>query len=182
MKRALIVIDVQNEYFTGALPISYPADTLTRILQAMDAAQAAGVPVVVVRHTFEAPDAPAFRAGSAEAELHPEIARRPHDLLVEKHLPGSFTNTNLDAWLRERAIDTVVIAGYMSQMCCDTTSREAFHRGYKVEFLSDGTGTLDFETAQGKVSAEELHRAVLVTHSWLLADVKTTDEWISGLE
>ncbi len=182
MKRALIVIDVQNEYFTGALPITYPANSFENILAAMDAAHAAGIPVVVVRHTFTDPNAPAFRQGSEGAELHPEIAKRPHALVIEKHLPGSFTNTELDSWLKSQGVDTVVITGYMTQMCCDTTSREAFHRGYKVEFLSDGTGTLAFENEAGAASAEELHRSVLVTHNWLLANVLPTKQWMESIE
>jgi len=182
MKRALIVIDVQNEYFTGALPVTYPPRSLDNILAAMDAAEAAAVPVIVVRHTFTDPNAPAFRKGSPEAELHPEVARRPHALLIEKHLPGSFTDTQLDDWLKQHEVDTVVISGYMSQMCCDTTSREAFHRGYKVEFLSDGTGTLAFENEAGAATAEELHRTVLVTHNWLLANVLPTEDWIATVK
>ena len=180
MKRALLVIDVQNEYFTGALPVSYPEGSFPNILAAMDAAAANGIPVVVVRHASRRPDSATFRQGSPGWELHPEVARRPHDLLLEKNLPGSFTDTNLEAWLRERGIDTLVISGYMTQMCCDTTSREAFHRGFAVEFLADATGTLAFANSAGAVTAEELHRAVLVTQQLMFATVMTTGEWIGS--
>ncbi|MBI1810540.1 MAG: cysteine hydrolase, partial [Nitrospirae bacterium] len=159
MKRALLVIDVQNEYFTGKLPVSYPAGSFENILRVMDAASEHGIPVVVIRHTAKAADSPVFRKGSHEWELHPEIAKRPHDLFVEKNLPGSFTGTILESWLKERDIDTVVISGYMTQMCCDTTARQAFHLGFNVEFLSDATGTLPFTNNAGFVTAEELHRA-----------------------
>ena len=54
-----------------------------------------------------------------------KAAARPRDLLIEKSLPGSFTNTPLEPWLRERGITTVSIAGYMTHMCCDTTARQA---------------------------------------------------------
>ncbi|BDV41697.1 isochorismatase [Geotalea uraniireducens] len=179
MKRALLVIDVQNEYFTGVLPVVYPPGSLANILAAMDAATAAGMPVVVIRHGAAAPDAPAFRRGGPAWELHPEVARRPFELLLEKSLPGSFTATNLEAWLRERQIETVVICGYMTQMCCDTTSREAFHRGFTVEFLSDATGTLAFSNSAGSVTAEELHRAVLVTQQLRFATVLPTAAWLA---
>lgn len=180
MKRALLVIDVQNEYFTGALPVSYPEGSFPNILAAMDTATANGIPVVVVRHASRRPDSATFRPGSPGWELHPEVARRPFDLLLEKNLPGSFTDTNLEAWLRERGIDTLVISGYMTQMCCDTTSREAFHRGFAVEFLADATGTLAFANSAGAVTAEELHRAVLVTQQLMFATVMTTGEWIGS--
>ena len=85
MSRALLVIDVQNEYFTGALPITHPAGHLEQILKVMDAA-AGRIPTVVVQHHTE--DRPIFRKGSKEWELHPEVAARPRDLLIEKSLPG----------------------------------------------------------------------------------------------
>jgi nicotinamidase-related amidase len=113
MSRALLVIDVQNEYFTGAPPITHPAGHLERILEVMDAA-AGRIPVVVIQHHGEG--LPIFRKGSPEWELHPEVAGRPRDLLIAKSLPGSFTHTPLEEWLRERGIATVAIAGYMMRM------------------------------------------------------------------
>lgn len=180
-KRALLIIDAQNEYFTGKLPISYPAGSLDHILQAMDAANAAGVPVVVIQHGAPQPDSATFRRGSREWELHPAVAERPRDVLIEKTLPGSFTGTELPAWLGEREIDTVVIAGYMTQMCCDTTARQAMHQGLNVEFLSDATGTLAVKNGAGAVTAEELHRAILVTQAMRFSTVLSTAEWIARL-
>ncbi len=181
MKRALLVIDVQNEYFSGALPVSYPSGTLEHVLEVMDVATQQGIAVVVVRHTELADDTPFFKQGSPEWELHAAIAQRPHDLLVDKTVPGSFTNTQLEEWLRSQDIDTVVIAGYMTNMCCDTTARQAFHSGFNVEFLSDATGTLDTETPVGAATGEELHRAVLVTHHDVFSQVLTTAEWTHRL-
>lgn len=177
MKRALVVVDVQNEYFTGALPITHPAGHLQNILKAMDEAEAQNIPIVVVQHTFPQPDKPFFQRGTAEWELHPEVKDRPRDLLIEKNLPGSFTHTELEVWLREQGIDTVVIAGYMTHMCCDTTAREAVHRGFTVEFLSDATGTLPLSNTAGEVTAEELQRAILCSQQMLLSEVISTQEW-----
>lgn len=178
MKRALLVIDVQNEYFTGKLPVSYPLGSLENILRVMDAASEKGIPCIVIQHTSKAADSPVFRKGSPEWELHPEIAKRPHDLLVEKNLPGSFTGTILESWLKEKGIDTVVISGYMTQMCCDTTARQAFHLGFNVEFLSDATGTLPFTNNAGFVTDEELHRAILVTQAMRFSKIMETSEWV----
>ncbi|MDA8339328.1 MAG: isochorismatase family protein [Nitrospiraceae bacterium] len=110
------------------------------------------------------------------------MTKRPYDILIEKNLPGSFTGTILESWLRERDIDTVVIAGYMTQMCCDTTARQAFHLGFAVEFLSDATGTLSFTNNAGTVTDEELHRAILVTQAMRFSKVLKTSEWIDGLK
>jgi nicotinamidase-related amidase len=181
MKRALLVIDVQNEYFTGQLPVTHPDNSFENLLMAMDEATRNAIPVIVVRHTQPQPDSPIFRQGSLEWELHPEIVKRKYDLLVEKKLPGSFTGTNLEQWLRENEIDTLAISGYMTQMCCDTTARQAVHRGFGVEFLSDSTGTLAFETAAGNATAEELHRSALVAQSSFFSEVLTTTAWIQGL-
>ena len=180
-KRALLVIDVQNEYFTGKLPITYPAGSLANVLSAMDAAREHGVPVVVIQHASPQPDAPVFRKGSREWELHADVAARPHDVLIHKSLPGSFTGTELETWLRERNVESVVIAGYMAQMCCDTTARQAIHLGFGVEFLSDATGTLAVKNAAGTVSDEELHRAILVTQEMRFSHVMKTGDWMKQL-
>jgi len=176
----LVVIDVQNEYFDGALPISYPAPeaSLANIGRAMDSAREAGIPVIVVRHSSVDPESAIFREGSSAWELHPEVERRGRDHLVEKHLPGSFTGTALETILADERVDTVTIAGYMTHMCVDTTSRQAAHRGLGVEILSDATGTLALENSGGVAAAEELHRASLVAQGQFFAEVVTTDAWV----
>jgi nicotinamidase-related amidase len=181
MRRCLLVIDVQNEYFVGKLPVSYPVNSLANVLKAMDAAHIADIPVVVVQHTAPQPGSSVFRRGSLEWQLRSEVAVRPRSALIHKALPGSFTGTDLEAWLREHGIDTVAISGYMSQMCCDTTARQALHLGFNVEFLSDATGTLDVENEAGSVTAEELHRAILVTQQMRFGQVMTTGDWIGRL-
>jgi nicotinamidase-related amidase len=110
----------KNEYFTGAMPVTYPEGSLANITRAMDHAHAAGIPVAVIRHTSPAPDAPAFRKGSHGWELHDEIKKRHADIVIDKALPGSFTGTNFGAWLTENGIGTVTIAGYMTQMSLAT--------------------------------------------------------------
>jgi nicotinamidase-related amidase len=180
MSRALLVIDVQNEYFTGALPITHPAGHFEQILRVMDAAQSR-IPTVVIQHTFTQPDKPFFQKGTSGWQLHSEVASRPRDVLFEKNLPGSFTSTGLEDWLRERGISTVTIAGYMTHMCCDTTARQAVHRGFNVEFLSDATGTLPLSNSAGQVTAEELHRSILCAQQMLLSEVLPSSEWIRRL-
>jgi nicotinamidase-related amidase len=181
MKRALLVIDVQREYFDGAFPIRHPVGHLDNILSVMDEAAKAKISTVVVRHHQPDPDSPVFCRGSDMWELHPEIEKRPRDILIDKQLPGSFTNTELDTFLKENDIDVVSIAGYMTQVCCDTTARQAFHRGYQVEFLSDATGTLDVSNKAGSVTAEQLHESILVAQQMFISDVIDRAEWASRL-
>lgn len=177
MKRALIVIDVQNEYFDGALPITHPVGHLEKILQVMDTAKDAGMATAVVRHHQADPESPIFRLDSHGWQLHPEIERRNRDVLIDKQLPGSFTGTDLDKWLKENQADTVCIAGYMTHMCCDTTARQAFHRGYKVEFLSDATGTLDVQNEAGSATAQELQKSILVAQQMFISEVLDSEHW-----
>lgn len=181
MKRALVVIDVQNEYFGGALPITGREESLAKICSVMDASAKAGIPRIVVQHTMPTPEVPIFQRGTSAWELHPEIASRGNELRIEKNLPGSFTHTGLEDWLREHGIQTLVVSGYMTHMCCDTTAREAVHRGFKVEFLSDATGTLPLDNAGGKVTAEELQRAILAAQQHLLSEVVSTREWLKRI-
>lgn len=182
MKRALLVIDVQNEYFTGKMPVTYPGNSLENILKAMKSANENGIPIIVIQHSAPQENAKTFRKGSNEWKLHPKIENTPYNHLVEKTLPGSFTGTNLESLLREKEIDTVVISGYMTQMCCDTTARQAMHLGFAVEFLSDATGTLQISNYAGTVTAEELHKAILVTQAMRFSKVLTTDEWKNELK
>ncbi|HEX5446923.1 MAG TPA: cysteine hydrolase family protein [Pirellulales bacterium] len=175
------MIDVQREYFDGAFPIRYPVGHLGSILEVMDAGQKSGIPVVVIRHHQPDPDSPVFRKGSDQWQLHDEVESRPRDILIDKQLPGSFTNTPLDEFLKQRKVDTVCIAGYMTQMCCDTTARQAFHRGYKVEFLRDATGTLDVQNQAGSVTAEQLHESILVAQQMFISDVIDKQTWFQRI-
>lgn len=177
MNRALLVIDVQMVYFSGNLPITYPSGSLQNILRAMDKAKTVNIPIVVIQHSASA--IASFERGSAQWQLHPEIIERNFALLMEKEKPGSFSGTPLEAWLKERGIDAITITGYMTQMCCDTTARQAFDLGFSVEFLSDATGTLGISNSAGSVTAGELHSATLVTQEMRFSKVLRTEEWIT---
>jgi nicotinamidase-related amidase len=176
MKEALLVIDVQNIYFQGTLKVTYPPDSFDHILKAMDHAAGHGIPVVVIQHSASALGG-GFAKGSENWKLHPEIEKRHRDALIEKSLPGSFTNTGLEDWLKTHGIEKLVISGYMTQMCCDTTARQALHLGYPVIFLSNATGTLTVENAAGRIEDKDLHRAALITQAMRFSEVKTTEEW-----
>lgn len=178
IRRALLVIDVQNEYFTGNLRIEYPdvRVSLPNILRAMDAAQAAGIPVVVLQH-IQAEDAAVFARGSETAALHPEVAARPHDLRVEKRLASALAGTGLGDWLRARDIDTLSVVGYMTHNCDDSTVRQAYHEGWTVELLADATGALSYANAAGRASAEEIHRVFTVVQHTGFAAVLDTETW-----
>lgn len=178
-RRALVVIDVQNEYINGRFRIEYPAvkDSLPNIEQAMDFAYDKGMPIVVVQHVLPA-DAPIFAQGSAGVALYPGIAARHRDELITKTLPSCFTGTGLGAWLDRLSIDTLVLVGYMTHNCDDSTTREAMHRGYQVELLHDATGSLPYVNRAGSATAAEIHRATCVVMQSTFAAVMTVEEWM----
>lgn len=181
MSRALLVIDVQREYFDGALPITFPTGHLESILKVMDEGSKLKLPVAVIRHHQPDPKSPIFRLNSDMWQLHPEVADRPNDIVIDKQFPGSFTGTGLEAWLQKVGATTISIAGYMTHMCCDTTARQACHMGYKVEFLNDATGTLNIENSAGKVTAQQMHEATLVAQQMFLSEVLDSATWLDRI-
>jgi nicotinamidase-related amidase len=180
--RALIVIDVQNDYIGGHLPIEFPPveQSLANIGRAMDVAKAASIPVVVVQNVLPE-SAPFMATGSHGAELHPSVVERGWDHYILKNLPSVFVNTGLEEWLRERKIDTITIIGYMTHNCDFSCAVYGMHAGFTVEILSDATGSVPYANRAGRATAEEIHRVVNVVMQARFANVMTTDEWITAL-
>jgi nicotinamidase-related amidase len=180
MTTAMLVIDVQDEYLSGGLPIVYPPadEALARIGEAMDAAAEHGLPIVLVRHTEPDPSGGLFVAGTPAWQLSDVVTARRHDVVVDKSLPGSFTGTGLEAWLADREVDEVVITGWMTHMCVDTTARQALHLGLGVTVLGDATGTID---VSDDLPAALVHRVELGVLGDGFARVTRTADWISSL-
>jgi nicotinamidase-related amidase len=181
-RRALLVIDVQNEYFTGRLPIAHPpAETsLRNIGLALEAARGAGIPVVRVLH--DGPEnGPVFARGSDGWRPHPAVAGLPVDHTVHKTRASAFAGTDLADWLAARDIDTVTVAGYMTHNCDAATIFEALQRGFGAEFLSDASGSPAYRNAAGQASAEEIHRVFCTVFHSNFAAVATTADWIEAI-
>ena len=184
-RRALILVDVQQQYFGGPLEIQYPPhqESLPMIGQAIDAAAAAGVPVVAVQHSA-GEGAPVFAPGTPEFELHPEIERRrtgEWKNLVKSY--GSvYAGTDLAAWLREREIDTVTLVGYMTNNCILASAVEAEFLGFTTEVLSDATGAINLANDAGSADAKTVHSTLLALLNSNWAAVSTTEVWAAAVE
>ena len=179
---ALLVIDVQNEYFDGKAPIPDGDAALEHIRAAIDAAEHAGMHVVYVQHEVLQRERGVFLRGTHGFELHPRLEPRSGDPLIVKHYPGAFAQTDLDEIVRANGITQIAISGYMTHMCCDTTAREGFQRNLKVLFLDDATATRDVEhPTLGKVGHADLHRATLLTQASMFAEVLPTSGFVRRL-
>ncbi|MDP2371431.1 cysteine hydrolase family protein [Rhodoferax sp.] len=175
--RALIVIDVQNIYVDGPLLIEYPPvqQSLQHIGQAMDAARAAGIPIVVVQED-------GFGRGTRGWELHEVVRSRAFEHHVNKTLPSAFTHTGLADWLAERHVNTLSVVGYMTHNCNASTLIEARHLGLSAEFLHDATGAVPYANTAGRASAEEIHRVFSVVFESNFAAVISTEQWIAAVQ
>lgn len=152
MSKALLVIDVQNDYFPGgALPLWHPEETLENLLVAIAKAKQQGVAVVFVQHLAEGPG-PFFVAGTQGAELHPRLrAAAPDAPVVVKGYADSFHQTTLEATLRGLGVTELLVAGMMTQNCVAHTILSKAADAFEVTLLPDCCTTV----------SERIHRFAL---------------------
>lgn len=183
-RRALIVVDVQQEYFTGILQIQSPPpdQSLTNIVTALEVAEREELPVVVVQHQLPE-GSPVFAVGSESWSLHPEIEQRlqPGWKRVTKDKGSVFAGTDVASWLVEQGIDTITLVGYMTNNCDLATAVGAEELGLAAEILSDATGAIHLANEAGKVSADQLHETLLVLLHSNFAAVTTTEAWTAAV-
>ncbi|MGZ0712726.1 isochorismatase family protein (plasmid) [Coraliomargarita sp. W4R53] len=183
-RRALILVDVQQEYFSGPLEIQYPAhaDSLPKIAAAIDAATAAGIPIVVVQHNA-GDTAPIFNPTMDGFALHPEVAsrRRGDWKAVSKQFGTVFAGTDLLEWLRANDIDTITLVGYMTNNCIIASAAESEVHSLNVEVLSDATGAISIANTAGFADAEAVHTTLMTVLNSSFAAVGTTEAWTAAL-
>jgi nicotinamidase-related amidase len=178
-KAAVVVIDAQQEYFApgGKMVLPDGPTAMARIAQALRWARARGVPVIHVVHESRRPGAGIFAPGTPALDIHPDAKPAAGEPVVVKHLPGSFTGTSLEALLRERGTDRLIVTGFMTQMCVDTTARQAAHLGFKVTVVADATAAMDVKAPDGEtIPHDQVHRTHLGSLSGFIAEVKRTDD------
>jgi len=184
-RRALILIDVQQQYFGGPLEIQYPPhqESLPAITRAIDAATAADIPLAVIQHSA-GEGAPVFAPGTPEFDLHPEVERRrtgEWKQLVKQY--GSvYAGTDLAEWLRKHDVDTVTLAGYMTNNCVLASAVEAEFLGFTTEVLSDATGAINLANDAGFADAKTVHTTLLTLLNSNWAAVADTAAWTRALD
>ena len=177
-KTALIVIDAQQEYFAPLGKVVLPGGpaAVKRIARALDWARGANVPVIHIVHESRKAGAAIFAPGSPALAIHPDAAPQAGEPILTKHLPGSFTGTPLEETLRTRGIDRLVLAGFMTQMCIDTTARQGAHLGFAVTVLADATAAKSVTSPDGEtIPADLVHRTHLGSLNGFLAEIRATE-------
>jgi nicotinamidase-related amidase len=172
---ALIVVDIQNDYFPGGkwplVGAEAAADNAVRVIQA---ARDAGDFIVHIRHEFSSDDAPFFAPGSEGARLHPKVLNLEHEPVVLKHFANAFRETGLQALLKDKGVENLLIIGSMSHMCIDATTRAAADLGYKVKVIEDACASRDVEFNGTVVPAAQVHAAFMSALGFAYAEVLTT--------
>jgi nicotinamidase-related amidase len=178
-EQALLIIDIQNDYFPGGKMELEGADAAaSRARDAIDAARKRGMPVVHVRHLSTRPGATFFVPGTAGCEIHEAVKPASGETLIEKNFPNSFRGTRLQEVLQEKGVKELVIAGMMTHMCVDATVRHAADLGYKITLLADGCATRAQNFRGEAVPARQVHAAFLASLNGLYANVQDTREWL----
>lgn len=177
MKPALLVIDVQNEYFAphGKRVLPEGEKALDQIQALLNEARKAGLPIIHITHESLPPESPVFRAGTPGSEPHAAISVLPGERHILKHFPGSFSQTPLEAYLRQVGADTVIVCGFMTHLCCDTTTRQARERGFNVLFASDATATRDLTVNGQTVPYSTIQQATLAVMTAFSTVLSTTE-------
>jgi len=162
MTKALLIVDIQNDYFPGGnmeLVGSVEAAAVAALVKADFNEQ--GLPVFVIQHVAKSPTATFFLPNTSGVEIHESVAPLDGDQVIVKHFPNSFRETVLLENLREANIDEITIVGMMTHMCIDTTTRAANDLGFKVELIENACATRDLEHHGVTVSAAQVQTAYL---------------------
>jgi len=197
---AMLVVDMQNDFVQKGAPSEVPRARamVPRLNRLLDVCRAHKIPVIYIHHVIRGGDIDAGRladhhaairnnkaiiAGTPNVEIYEGLKPHPSDLVVAKPRYSAFYGTDLEAILRSKGIDTLIISGTVTNVCCDSTARDAFSRDYKVIFLSDGTATRELpDLGFGPVSAEEIQKVVLTILAMSFAQVSSIDQVMAEIE
>jgi nicotinamidase-related amidase len=157
----LIVVDAQNEYVDGKLPLAGVEAALNSIALLLSLARAAGTPVIHVVHRGRAGGM--FDPLGTMFQIHPKAAPAAGEKIIEKDLPNAFARTSLHLDLEATGRKSLIIAGFMTHMCVSATARAALDHSWRTTIVADAAATRDLPCALGgePISAATIHRAAL---------------------
>ena len=162
MTRALLIIDIQRDYFPGgAYPLVEPEAAAGAARSVLDAFRDAGEPVVHLKHVWDEPEATFMRPGTVGVEIHPLVEPAEGEPVIEKAAPNGFVDTGLEERLRAAGIDSLVVAGMMSSMCVDATVRAAADLGFDVTVVHDACAAPDLSFEGREIPGAAVHGAFM---------------------
>ncbi|GLK66829.1 cysteine hydrolase family protein [Hansschlegelia plantiphila] len=166
----LVVIDAQNEYVRGPIALPGVQPALAAIESLLAEARAAGTPIVHVAHTSSEG---VFVEGTEGAEIAPQAAPANGEPVFKKELPNGFTNPDLAPALEKLGRKNLILTGFMTHMCVDSTARAAVDLGYGVTIVENATATRPLPGVLGRParSAQEVHDGALAGLADLFAVV-----------
>ena len=178
-KRALIIIDLQNDYYPGGLWPLHNIEAVTdNARQVLDYARTTDDLIVHVHHEFLMDPAPFFAPGTAGASIHERMQPEQGETMVLKHQVNSFHETELKNILDQHDIQDIVLVGAMSHMCIDAAARAASDFGYNVTVLEDACASRDMEFQDRTVAAVDVHAAYMSALGFAYATVQKTADWL----
>jgi nicotinamidase-related amidase len=182
MHTALLLIDIQNDYFPGgAMELAGSVEAGRRAAMLLAAFRRTGRPVIHVQHISTRPGATFFLPDTPGAEIHPCVAPQEGETIVRKHFPNSFRETPLLEHLRESKITGLVIAGMMTHMCVDTTTRAAADLGFSCQLAHDACATRALSFGGSTVAAADVQTAFVASLNGFFAKVQSAGDLCAGL-
>jgi nicotinamidase-related amidase len=182
MKIALLIIDVQNDYFpNGKMELNGSLKASVNIKDLIEYFRNLKMPIVHIQHISTKQGATFLLPNTTGSEFHENVKPIDGEKVFVKNFPNSFRNTKLNDYLRENDISTLVIVGMMTHMCVDTTVRAAFDFGYENIVVSDCCATKSLSIFDKQISAEDVQNAFLASLNGIFSRVLKKDEVIKLL-
>lgn len=179
MSRALIVVDIQKDYFPGGrMELVGTEDASLRARELIEAFRDSGEPRFHVQHVFEGPDAPFFAAGTEGAEIHPNVAPIEGEPVIVKRFPNAFRDTSLLDDLRGLGVTDVVLCGMMTSMCVDASARAAADFGFTTLLAADACAAPDLRSGDEVIAGATVHKAFVSALGSLVAEVHNASELV----
>jgi nicotinamidase-related amidase len=179
MNTALILVDLQNDYFPGGK--MELEDSLEASLQArkvLTLFREKGRPVVHIQHIAARPGATFFIPNTEGVKIHQNVEPMPGEAVFRKNYPNSFRGTPLLDHLQSKQIDKIVVCGMMTHMCVDATVRAAFDYGLQVTVVHDACATRALTFGDQTIPAAQVHGAFLAALGFTYAKVVTAAEFL----
>jgi nicotinamidase-related amidase len=181
MNKALIIIDVQNDYFeNGAAELVGSKEASEKAKLVLEKFRNEKGLVIHVQHVANRPDATYLLPGALGTEIHENVTPKSGEKIVVKHFPNSFRATGLREYLRSHAITDLVICGMMTHMCVDATTRAAKDYGLNCVVIGDACATKDLEINGSKVSGANVQTSFLSALNYFYATVKTAEQYLNN--